>query len=73
MEIIILLYTMIGGILLFFLIFPFITVLLSGLRPEKLKSVQPGDPNYRAVDYGCIITAYKDAEIAIPLVKSLVE
>jgi cellulose synthase/poly-beta-1,6-N-acetylglucosamine synthase-like glycosyltransferase len=55
----------------FFLVLPFLMVLLSRLRPEKNKDVTESDPNYKIYDYACIITAYRNAEIAKPLVQSL--
>ena len=55
-----------GLVLSFFLVFPFVTVLLSRFSSEK----QLPKPSSET-DFGCIITAYKNADIAIPLVQSL--
>ena len=60
-------------IIAFFLVFPFVTVLLSRFRKEKIREIPPNDPAYFKFDYGCIITAYKNAEIAKPLVQSLLQ
>jgi cellulose synthase/poly-beta-1,6-N-acetylglucosamine synthase-like glycosyltransferase len=56
------------GLVIFFLVFPFITVLLSRFVKEKLSK-----PVTKQYDFGCIITAYKNAEIAKPLIDSLVK
>jgi len=51
----------------FFLVLPFVEVLFSFFKKEKVKPV--AEPvNF---DFGCIITAYKNAEIAKGLVRSL--
>jgi cellulose synthase/poly-beta-1,6-N-acetylglucosamine synthase-like glycosyltransferase len=51
------------------LLYPFLTILMAQwLGRERLKPVY--DP-MRTFDYGCIITAYKNAAIAGPLVESL--
>jgi cellulose synthase/poly-beta-1,6-N-acetylglucosamine synthase-like glycosyltransferase len=52
--------------LLYFLLFPFLTVLLAGMRKEE----NPPKATEEA-DIACIITAYKHADISIPLVESL--
>ncbi len=57
----------------FFLVLPFLMVLLSRPIKEKIRKIKPGDPDYQEHDYGCIITAYKNAEIAKPLVHSLLK
>ena len=52
---------------MFFLVLPFVEVLFSFFKKEKVKPV--AEPvNF---DFGCIITAYKNAEIAKGLVRSL--
>ncbi len=56
----------VGLVLAFFLVLPFVTVLLSRFRKEATLP----EPTTET-DFGCIITAYKNADIAIPLVKSL--
>ncbi len=55
-------------LLIFFLIFPFITVLLSLLAKERLKV-----KNNEELDYGCIITGYQNVEIALPLIDSFLK
>lgn len=72
MEILSNIYIVIAGILIFFLVFPFIMVFLSGIFKDRVKNIKKGDADYKEVDYGCIITAYKNAEIAKPLIESLV-
>ncbi len=52
--------------LLYFLLFPFATVLLAQLRKEE---VPP--PAEKEADIACVITAYKSIDIALPLVTSL--
>lgn len=54
----------------FFLLFPFLEVLLSFFFPEKKRQPEIED---RAFDFGLIITAYKNIEIAVPLVESLLK
>ena len=55
----------------FFLVLPFLMVLVSKLKHEKIKDVVENDPKFNLYDYACIITAYRNAEIAKPLVQSL--
>lgn len=57
----------ISGIILFFLILPFLTILLSFLGSEKLAS----EKEEKKFDFACIITAYKNAEITKPLIQSI--
>ena len=71
MAILYTIYLIISGVLIFFLLIPFVSVVLSFVSREKVKDIKKGDPDYRAVDYGCIITAYKNAEITKPGVLSL--
>jgi cellulose synthase/poly-beta-1,6-N-acetylglucosamine synthase-like glycosyltransferase len=67
MELLSYLYLFAGGVFVFFLVLPFVEVLLSFFIKERLKpSAQP-----QSFDFGCIITAYKNAEIAKGLVQSL--
>jgi cellulose synthase/poly-beta-1,6-N-acetylglucosamine synthase-like glycosyltransferase len=57
----------ITGILVFFLVVPLLSILISllfGERKEKINSIVE-------YDFGCIITAYKNIEITKPLVQSL--
>ncbi len=50
------------------LVYPFITVLLAQLRkPSPIQNA----PNPRQIDFACVITAYRNAEIARPLIESL--
>lgn len=61
-------FGVVAAALIFFLTFPFWTVLIALFRNEKLKEEDPTDKQF---DYGCIITAYKNADIAKPLIHSL--
>ena len=61
----------ISSLLIFFLIFPFITVLLSFLKKEKTSKTLRGSKNSEKFDYANIITAYRNVEIAKPLIQSL--
>jgi cellulose synthase/poly-beta-1,6-N-acetylglucosamine synthase-like glycosyltransferase len=55
-------------LIIFFLILPFLTVWMSTIfRVEKTSST----PSNSSISFGCIITAYKNAEIAGPLIRSL--
>ncbi|HFA51836.1 MAG TPA: glycosyltransferase [Bacteroidetes bacterium] len=69
MEIVSKLYLILSGILVFFLVLPTINVFFSLFVKEKIKV--PGKP--RTFDFGCIITAYKNAGIAKGLVHSLIK
>jgi cellulose synthase/poly-beta-1,6-N-acetylglucosamine synthase-like glycosyltransferase len=60
-------FGIVSSVLIFFLLFPFLTVLLSLGRKEKI--IIPAQP--KLYDFGCIITAYRNAQIARPLVESL--
>lgn len=60
-------FLIISGIILFFLIFPFVTVLFAQLFKEQVDPKKV-DKNY---DFACIITAYKNVAITEHLVKSL--
>ena len=64
-----LIYLILSGIILFFLIFPFLTVLFSQFTKEKIAEKDGG----KQVDFACIITAYKNSEITKPLVESLLK
>ena len=63
-------FYIVSFILLFFLIFPFVTVLLSLLRKDKTAE-KVKDQDLKEHDYANIITAYRNAEIAKPLIQSL--
>ena len=65
-------FLIISLVMAFFLLLPFLSVLLSFLNKEKIKDIKEGEAGYRAYDYGCIITAYKNVEITRPLVESLI-
>ena len=56
--------------LFFFLVFPFAKVLFSLLTRENIRE---DDDQLRQTDFGCIITAYKNAEITKPGVVSLLK
>ncbi len=69
MEILHYILLIIASVLSFFLVLPFITVVLSFLGGEKLKKKEID----KEFDFGCIITAYKNAEITKPLIDSLIK
>lgn len=63
------LFNVVQIIVLFFLLFPFLSVLLSLIfRKPRLKS-----KINKKYDFGLIITAYKETEICLPLVDSLLK
>ncbi len=62
------LYTIFAIVSFWFLIFPFLEVVLSRFT----KVSQTPKPS-KEVDFACIITAYKNVEITIPLVHSLLD
>ena len=74
-------FYILSSILIFFLIFPFITVVLSFLKKEKtaeilrdeipIQAELRGGKKSEKYDYANIITAYRNAEIAKPLIQSL--
>lgn len=61
------LYYILSGVIILFLTLPFWSVLFSLLFSSKKQLA----PVVREFDMGCIITAYKNAEIAKPLIHSL--
>ena len=65
-----LIFYIISGILLFFLLFPFITVIFSLFNKDKTIEKQQSFPQ-KDYDFANIITAYRNADIAKPLVESL--
>ena len=73
MSILISIYIVISCVLIFFLVFPFTTIFLSLFSSEKIKDKEELGDAYKEYDYGCIITAYKNAEIAKPLIASLLK
>lgn len=69
MELITIVYTILAGLAMFFLLFPFATVVLSLLAKDN--AMETSIPNPKEFDYGCIITAYKNVEITRGLIHSL--
>ncbi len=64
------LFAVCAGVLIFYLLLPFATTLFAEFFPKKEK--RPGRPvSQTDVDFGCVITCYKNADIARPLVESL--
>jgi len=68
-SILITVFSVIAGIIMFFLVLPFITVILSLFGKEKIKTKEIK----KEYDFGCIITAYKNADITKPLIHSLLK
>ena len=66
-----LLFYVLSAIIIFQLTLPFLTVVMSRLVGRERLTPQSGTVEAR--DYACIITAYKNAAIAIPLVESLLK
>ena len=64
-------FYIISGILTVFLVLPFLTVLAAQFAKNNTKSSLPQDKTLKEIDLANIITAYKNAEIAKPLVASL--
>ncbi|MCH2083747.1 MAG: glycosyltransferase family 2 protein [Saprospiraceae bacterium] len=62
-------YLILASLALFFLLFPFAKTLLSTM----LKSKRPKKEGNKQMDFACVITAYKNAAIAKPLVNSLLK
>ncbi|SHN15680.1 Glycosyltransferase, catalytic subunit of cellulose synthase and poly-beta-1,6-N-acetylglucosamine synthase [Cyclobacterium lianum] len=62
------LFEIITWICCFYLLFPLISASLAVFRSEKLEK----DPAHCA-DFACVITLYKEADIAWPLVRSLLQ
>lgn len=69
MGILLYIYITISCVLIFFLIFPFLKVFFSRFTKEKIDEKK----QTKAYDFGCIITAYRNAEIAKPLIESLLK
>jgi cellulose synthase/poly-beta-1,6-N-acetylglucosamine synthase-like glycosyltransferase len=65
-------FYIISAILTFFLVLPFLTVLAAQFAKNNTKPELPTDKALKEYDFANIITAYKNAEIAKPLVASLV-
>ena len=60
-------YLLTSTSIFFFLVFPFLTILLSRFKQESLQTIT--DP--KEFDFACIITAYKNVAITEHLVQSL--
>jgi cellulose synthase/poly-beta-1,6-N-acetylglucosamine synthase-like glycosyltransferase len=69
MEIVRILYFVLAAVLVFFLILPTLNVFFSIFVKEKLKV----PPQLKSFDYGNIITAYRNVDIAKGLVRSLLK
>ena len=52
----------------FFLVLPFLTTLATALRGRERVAAEPGSRDH---DFGVVITAYRNADIARPLIESL--
>ena len=63
-------FYVVSFILIFFLVFPFISVILSLFSKDKTAEKTKGK-ELKEYDYANIITAYRNAEIAKPLIQSL--
>jgi cellulose synthase/poly-beta-1,6-N-acetylglucosamine synthase-like glycosyltransferase len=63
-------YMVLGALIVLQLVYPFLTVLAAQLFGKEALPKEPKAPE-KQYDYGCIITAYKNAEIARPLIESL--
>ena len=68
-----LLFYIISGILTFFLVLPFLTVLAAQFTKNNTKPLLKEGKTLKEYDFANIITAYKNVEIAKPLVESLVQ
>jgi len=68
-ETILYLLILLQSIYLFYLIFPFINVIIGILSKEKRNPTK----EYPETDFACLITAYKETEIFIPLIDSLLK
>lgn len=74
MTVLYLIYWLLAGWIVFQLVFPFLTVAASRLfGRERLPSNRPINPSthQQSLDFACVITAYRNADIAKPLVESL--
>ena len=67
-----LLFYIISGVLTFFLVLPFLTVLAAQFTKNNIKPSLPKGKSVVNYDFANIITAYKNADIAKPLVASLI-
>ena len=71
MTILYYIFMSIVGLVVFFLVLPFLSVVSSIFRKEKIKPKSALE-NFKERDFGIIITAYKNVEITRPLIDSLV-
>ena len=67
-----LLFYIISGVLTFFLVLPFLTVVAGQFAKRNTKPSIPKNKTLVNYDFANIITAYKNADIAKPLVASLI-
>ncbi len=65
----ILIINIIAGILVFWLCFPFLSILIAGIHNRKITDKALSNQQ----KFACIITVYKDLNIAWPLVRSLLK
>jgi cellulose synthase/poly-beta-1,6-N-acetylglucosamine synthase-like glycosyltransferase len=65
-------FYIISAFFIFYLVFPFITVVFSLFSKDKTEEKQKGKPQ-KEYDFGNIITAYRNADIARGLVESLIQ
>jgi cellulose synthase/poly-beta-1,6-N-acetylglucosamine synthase-like glycosyltransferase len=65
-------FYIVSAFFIFYLIFPFITVVFSLFKKDKTEEKQKGKPQ-KEYDFGNIITAYRNADIARGLVESLIK
>jgi cellulose synthase/poly-beta-1,6-N-acetylglucosamine synthase-like glycosyltransferase len=65
-------FYIVSAFFIFYLIFPFITVVFSLFSKDKTEEKQKGKPQ-KEYDFGNIITAYRNADIARGLVESLIQ
>ena len=73
MNILVYIFGFVSALLGFYLLFPFITVFFTLFSKEKIKTKEELGDGYKEFDFGCIITAYKNAEISKPLIDSLLK
>ena len=62
-------YIIISAVFIFFLVFPFLKVFLSGLFVERVKV----ENELKQLDYANVITAYRNANISKNLIQSLLK
>jgi len=69
MKLIYLLFSLLSGLVILQLVYPFLTTLLAQILGKE--KITPKNHPLHRFDYACIITAYRNAAIARPLVESL--